>query len=392
MPWRNVVRLVSALTWLTACGAHGSVPDTAPKKDAGSDTGPDAGAADGGPHGSAGTFKVFDHIPQFGVYTSSSPAGYTPPQGVLMWSYGTVFVTQLDAEQQALIGSDLAARVTYFAQCDNYDRIGDVFVILEPKGQTPQPGDPRIELVRFITPFSDFTEGALATHVFPTGDLSAFASVLADTTHVVWIGIGGGSNPYSGDPCSQLMVDGGPLFDEIGFLYSLDFVSTVPLTPGRSLVLPAFSLPSDAGPATAISDVALTATPIAATFNNPGGSVTGHVIVIVSGHGSGVGGDEYENTLDTVDVGASGGEVPVASFSTEIDCASYASASPDGNPGIFQQNTSDNPRNWCPGALVPSHVIPVTLAPGTNNVLLGIMPDQVPSGSYYQTSITFTSP
>jgi hypothetical protein len=371
------------LAWLTACESHSTAPDAS--------TTSDSGPADGGVHGTPGTFNVFDHIPQFGVYTSSNPANYAPPPGVLMWSYGTVFVTQLDAQQQALIGSDLAARVTYYAQCDNYDRIGDVFFILEPKGQTPEPGDPRIELVRFITPFSDFTEGAKATYVFPTGDLSAFANVLADATHDVWIGLGGGSNPYSSDPCVQLNVDGGPLFDQVGFLYSLDFVSTQPLTPGPSLALPAFSLPSDAGPATAISDVGLSSTPIVGTFENPGGSVTGHVTVIVSGHGSGEGGDEYENTEDTVNVGADGG-APVGSFSTEIDCAPYAADSPDGNPGIFEDNTSGNPRNWCPGAIVASHVFPVTLPPGTSSVVLGISPGQVPSGSYYQTSITFTSP
>ena len=129
------------------------------------------------------------------MYSSSNPTNYTPPAGVLMWSYGTIFVTKLDPQQQSLIGADLAARITYFAQCDNYDRIGGVFFVIEPKGQAPQPSDPRIELVRFITPFSDYTEGALATHVLPNGDLSAYANVLADSTHDVWIGIGGGSLP-----------------------------------------------------------------------------------------------------------------------------------------------------------------------------------------------------
>jgi hypothetical protein len=397
---------LACLVCLSACGSnsaspHGSEPDAAasdaaavdasidapvdaPKDAVIEDVAPvDTGLPDGG-----GTFNVFDHIPQFGIYVGHDPANYTPPAGILMWQYGTVFVTKLDAQQQSLIGSDLAARVTYYAQCDNYDRIGGVFFVVEPKGQMPQPTDPRIELVRYITPFSDYTEGALATHVYPNADLSAFANVLADGTHDVWIGIGGGSNPYSGDPCSGLTFDAGDDYPEVGFLYSLDFISTKVLLSGQTSALAAFTLGTDAAAPAAISNVQLTATPIAGTFDNTGAAQTGHVTVIVSGHGSSAGGDEYENTQDTVTLGTT----QIGAFSTMIDCAPYAAASPDGNPGIFQDNTTDNPRNWCPGALVPSHTFPVTLPAGSTSVVLGITPAQVPSGSYFATSITFTSP
>jgi hypothetical protein len=400
--------LACPLAWLSACGSSSAAPRgtgaedaaasdaavvdasldapvDAPKDAAVEDVAPvDTGLPDGG-----GTFNVFDHIPQFGIYVGHDPASYAPPAGVLMWQYGTEFVTKLDAQQQSLIGSDLAARVTYYAQCDNYDRIGGVFFVVEPKGQTPQPTDPRIELVRFITPFSDYSEGALATHVYPNADVSAFANVLADPTHDIWIGIGGGSNPYSGDPCSGLTFgDSGNDFDEVGFLYSLDFISTKVLGSGQTTALAAFTLGSDAAAPAAISDVQLTATPIAGTFDNPGAPVSGHVTVIVSGHGSSAGGDEYEYTQDTLTVGST----QIGAFSTMIDCAPYAAASPDGNPGIFQGNTTDNPRNWCPGAPVASHTFPVTLPTGSTSVVLGITPSQVPSGSYFATSITFTSP
>ena len=368
-----------------------------------------------------------------------------------MWSYGTVFVTKLTAEQKSLVGSDLAATITYFAGCDSYDRIGGVFFILEPTGQAPQPTDPRIELVRFITPFSDYTKKAAATHVFPKGDLSAYANVLADGTHDVWVGIGGGSYPtYTGNWCTGLKVDAGSDFTEIGFSYSLSFVSSTPLTAGTTTTMPAFLAPAvpgvpeagtddgggddgateagaedgsaedagvaeggtadastadassadasipDAGPPVAISDIPLTSTPIYGTFNNAGAAITGHVTVIVSGHGSALHGDEYEFTQDTVSVGTNPADAgaPIGSFSTAIDCSSYASASPDcADLALFQDTTTQvNPRNWCPGALVPSHTFPVTLPPGSSTVVLGIAPPNVPGGSYFQTSITFTSP
>ncbi len=374
------------LSFAVATFGCGSTAHTVTTPDGGSGGGttgaggasPDAGAGTGGDLADAGaggpaTFNVFDAIPQFGIYDTTQPA-YTPPAGVLMWSYGTVFVTRLSAAQQGEIGSDLAARVTFLAQCDNYDRLGGLFFLSEPKGQMPQPTDARTEIVRFITPFSDYTQGALATHVYPLADISPYAQALSDPTYDVWVGIAGGSNPYSGDPCSGAPVAGD--FKAVGFKYTVDFVSTKPLTRATSVIL------------TAVSDVSESATPVAGTFTNPGATLSGHVTVIVSGHGSGAGGDEYENTMDTVTVNGT----QVGAFSTAIDCAPYAQYSPDGNPGIFQDNLAGNPRNWCPGAPVASHTFPATLMPGSNTVSLGITPGAVPSGSYYATSINFTSP
>ena len=121
------------------------------------------------------------------MYATTDPT-FTPPAGVLMWSFGTAYVTKLSAAQQARIGADVAARITYHAQCDNYDRIGGVFFVVKPRDETPKPADARTELVRFITPFSNYKRGALATFIFPDADLSAYARTLADPTHDVWIG------------------------------------------------------------------------------------------------------------------------------------------------------------------------------------------------------------
>jgi hypothetical protein len=348
------------------------LPDGAPPPD-GSTTPPDgATTATGG--GSPGTFTLFDQIPQFGIYATHDPK-YTPPAGVLMWSYGTLFLRKLTPDEKGMIGSDLQATVTYHAQCDNYDRLGGIFFIVEPPGQMPTTNDQRTELARFITPFSDYTLGALATYAFPHADISTFARVLADPAHDVWVGIGGGSNPYtgSGDPCPNVAAD----FKAIGFKYSLEFASTKPLAGGASTIL------------TALYDYSAKSVPVTATFtNDSGGSLAGRVTVIVTGHGSDSGGDEYMNTQDTVTVNGT----QVGSFSTKIDCASYAQYSPDGNPGIFQDNGTSNPRNWCPGELIPPRSFAATLNPGSNMVSLAISPSTVPSGSYYPTSLSFSSP
>ncbi len=321
----------------------------------------------------AGTFPLYDHIPMYGMYATTNPS-FVPPAGVVMWSFGTAFVIKLNTAQQARIGADLAARITYHAQCDNYDRIGGVFFLLKPRGEAPKATDPRTELVRFITPFSDYNRGALATRVYPDADISAYARTLADPSRDVWIGIGGGSNPYDGDPCTNAGV--APDFRSVGYKYSLDFVSTKPLTPGPGTTL------------TAVANVSATKVPVAGAFNNAGaGELTGTITVIVSAHGAESGGHEYRNTQDTVTLNGK----QLGSFSTMVDCAALERYSPDGNPGIFRNNNGNNPRNWCPGALVPSHTFPATLVAGSNSVSLGVNVSSVPAGSYYATSITFSS-
>jgi hypothetical protein len=215
--------------------------------------------------------------------------------------------------------------------------------------------------------------GALATYAFPKADISTYAHTLADPAQDVWIGIAGGSNPYDGDPCTNTSQPAS--FKDVGHLYSLELASTLPLTAATSTTL------------TALYNVSAMQVPVEGTFD-ASVELTGRVSVIVSGHGAESGGDEYLHTEDRVSLNGK----EVGSFSTQIDCASFAKFSPDGNQGIFRNNGSNNPRNWCPGALVAPHTFAATLMPGLNTVRLDIDPSQVPSGSYYATSIGFSSP
>lgn len=332
-----------------------------------------AGAGGGAAGAGAATFKVFDQIPQFGIYATTEPE-FTPPDGVVSWSFGTVMLVKLSDEQKTQIGSALAARITYHAQCDNYDRLGSVFVVAKAPGEMPLEDDPRLEIVRYITPFSDYRRGALATYVFPDADVSAQAGTLADPSQDIWIGIQSGANPYDGDPCTGADVT--PEFSQVGYKISLEFVSSGPAPEPALLTLLGKNYSSE------------TALPVTVTFTNPGDAITGHVTVIVSGHGSDANGVEYSNSHDTVSLN----DGDLGDFDTSIDCADYAESSPDGNQGIFHNNTVLNPRNWCPGALVPARSFEATLEPGDNTVTLAIDPSRVPDGSYYSTTINFTSP
>ncbi|WP_436495479.1 discoidin domain-containing protein [Actinokineospora sp. HUAS TT18] len=275
---------------------------------------------------------VFDQIPQFGIYVSTEP-NYTPPAGVLMWNRGTEYARKLTTEEQGKLGSDVALRLTYHAQCDNYDRFGSLFYISMPKGEAPTPTTPRVTLTDFITPFSDYWQGSKATLVYPDAPMAAYANALADTTRDVYVGISGGSNPYAQDACSNRPVDAA--FKAVGFKYSLSLVSAQPLGAGKTGVVSALSryeIRTNNYTTTAMKH----------------GATRGTLAVSIAGYGAAAGGEEYSNT--TVTLTALGREV--GRFSTQVDCAAYEQYSPDGNPGIFRNNLTTNPRSWCPGRLV----------------------------------------
>jgi hypothetical protein len=97
------------------------------------------GLSVGGAMAAPGTFNVFSDLPMFGIYVSTPPV-YTPPPGVVMQKNGTRFVTLLTSQQRDMLGSDLKARVTCHAQCDNYDRLGAMCLIVNPVwAPTPIP-------------------------------------------------------------------------------------------------------------------------------------------------------------------------------------------------------------------------------------------------------------
>lgn len=338
------------------------------------------GGGAGGDTGAAGidparTVSLFRLIPQYGLFATSEPS-YTPPPGVLMWSFGTVFLRKLTSEEQAKLGSDLAARITYHGHCDNYDRLGALFALRLPPGGVPQRTDPRWELARWVTPFSSQDRGDLATYVFPLADLSAHAAGLADPSFDVWVGVAGGSNAQDGDACTGQSLD--PDARSVGFSYSIDLVSSVPLSPLTN------ASPTVMRGATS----AATASPIVLTLAHTGAEVTGRLSVIISGHGADAGGVEYRYTQDKVALNG----LSLGDFVTKIDCAPYQRYSPEGNPALFHNNTTLNPRNWCPGALVPVHTFPATLRAGDNALTIDMIPVDVPEGSSYSVSATFTAP
>ncbi|WP_242111847.1 discoidin domain-containing protein [Luteimonas aquatica] len=322
--------------------------------------------------------QVLDQVPQFGIYRSTEPTTYTPPAGVLMWKRGTEYARKLSDAEKAKIGDDVALRITYHAQCDPYDRFASAFFISMPKGVAPTVDTPRVTFTDFISPFSDMYQGAKATRVYPDAPMDPYAAALANPDRDIWVGISGGSNPqYGGDACeTHVPKVTDPAIAEVGFKYSLALVSTKPFTAGGDPDVISFLSRSDEK-----DDNITTGT---ASHSANLGIAT--LAVSIAGYGASSGGQEYTNT--SISVKFNGAQI--ATFSTKIDCASYEQYSPRGNPGIFRNNNTTNPRSWCPGALVPMRYFDLGNITGkTLQFALGVgNASPWTSDSVYRTSIS----
>ena len=77
------------------------------------------------------TINVYDNVLFYDGYAGLVSESTSP--GVVRLR-NDLFTTKLSSTQLASIGSTLQLSVTIYASCDNYDRIGNVNLVLVPKG------------------------------------------------------------------------------------------------------------------------------------------------------------------------------------------------------------------------------------------------------------------
>jgi len=321
------------------------------------------------------TLSVFDQIPQYGIYRSTDPA-YTPPPGVLMWNHGTEYARKLTSTEKAQLGDDLALRITYHGQCDEYDRFASIFYISMPVGQAPVSTTPRVTLVDYISPFSNAWQGAYSNRTYPNQSIWPYLDALTDPNRDVWVGISGGSNPqYGNDACQQRGITD-PAIAEVGFKYSLSLVwSQARGTAGDRDVISLLSRSEE-------RDDNITTSPVNTTSQLDLATLA----ISIAGYGADSGGQEYAKA--NISIYRNG--ALLTTFNDGVDCAQYAVYSPRGNQGIFANNTTTNPRSWCPGALIQTRYYDLGAVNGTSqniSVTVG-NPSPWTAQSLYRTSLS----
>ncbi|SFZ94441.1 Por secretion system C-terminal sorting domain-containing protein [Chryseobacterium limigenitum] len=248
----------------------------------------------------------------------------------------------------------IAMRVSIGALCDNYDRLGEVFLALVPKNQATYTLDDvnvkRMEVGRYITPFMN--KNRTPSEVPYTYDLSNLYSVFHDSvlrsTYDIYMELDVFGVPYA----AQTQVAGCSGRIDV-FSGSLTFFSTdagaTPTDYNSLTPLLSYSRINNYNS----TDVAGQTVRIV-NFNLPNPVTDARFFVISTPHGANSGGEEYVRRQNYTYID----DVQVLTYTPGgISCEPFRVYNTQGNgiygttPKTFADWTSWN--NWCPGNSVP---------------------------------------
>ncbi|NIF04500.1 T9SS type A sorting domain-containing protein [Chryseobacterium sp. Tr-659] len=273
----------------------------------------------------------------------------------------------------------IAMRVTIGALCDNYDRLGEVYLAMVPKNQSTytlnDPNVKRIEAARYITPFMNKNRSPI--EVPYTYDISNLYNVFHDTglrsSYDLYMELDVFGVPYA----AQTEVAGCSGRNDV-FSGTLTFFST---NEGAT--------PTDYNTITPIltynrlnnynnnTDVAGETVRIV-SFNLPDPVSNARFVVISTPHGANTGGEEYIRRQNYTYID----DVQVLTYTPGgISCEPYRVYNTQGNgiygaaPKTLEGWTSWN--NWCPGNAVPIRGFTLTNMTAGNHTLKHTIPTAV---------------
>jgi hypothetical protein len=298
------------------------------------------------------TLTVFDQILFYDGY--AGVVNQPVPNGVIRHR-NDLYAKQLTASQLSSFGDALTLNVSIKADCDNYDRIGNVNLAFVPKNATTYNPNlvPRIELGRFITPFMN--KNLLPNTVPYTFNIDNIAKIIKDpginAAYDIWIEFEVFGVPYS----ANTQIQGCAGINSV-FYGTLDIVSnTNSLTTSNNFLLPLnFKKNLNNYQAGASDAIGLSTRTI--VFNLPTTMDNAYFYLITSNHGSNSGGEEYERRLHKVYFNNL--LIPILNYTPgELTCEPYRIYNTQGN-GIYGPTPRSDIEwqsfsNWCPGAKIP---------------------------------------
>jgi len=314
------------------------------------------------PESASASITLFDKVLFYDGYaaTVSEPV---PPNVIRVAN--ARYATRLTDENIARLGGTLRMEITVKAACDNYDRIGNVFVSMMKKG-TPYEKNAvagRIEIARFITPFMD--KNKTPDEVPYTFVIDNVARLLTDEglngAYDFWIELEIFGVPYAAQ--TQISGCAGSTKTSYG---TLTFVTTkVPeAKAGQELIPIAAFMDFDNYKHTDI----IGKTVKSFSITTAAAVRQAKLYLITSNHGSNSGGEEYNRRkhyvyfdgvlLDTYTPGGKSCE-PYRKYNTQSN-------------GIYGRNVQSDAdwasfSNWCPGDVIPIRVYDLKdVAPGTH--------------------------
>lgn len=354
--------------------------------------------------------NVFSGVTYYGMYgeLTSEPV----PAGMIRLSNSS-YSKMLTQEQLDSFGNTLKMKVTLNPLCDNYDRIGNVNMVLVPKELTAytynEPTIKRMEIGRFITPFMNKNKTAVQEVPYEY-ELNHLTNIFHDAAitaeYNIWIELE--VYGYQGGPGQ-----GGAAVEIAGcadrkdvYRGSLEFTSTdnpqlvygddnflLPLSYKyqlRNYVLEGVDEEGNPQEGTQVIDE--TVKTITFTLDEALPNAVFHLIT--SNHGANQGGEEYERRWHYIYID---GVEKLEYLPGGKSCEPYRVYNTQGN-GIYGPTPRTEAQwlsfnNWCPGDVIPNRVVELgNLAAGTHTFKIEV-PDAefVDNQGYFPMSVYLQS-
>jgi hypothetical protein len=310
----------------------------------------------------------------------AAPVAQPVPNGLIRLG-NTRYARKLTDNELDSFKAKIAMRVTIGALCDNYDRLGEVFLALVPKNQPTYTMDDanvkRIEAARYITPFMNKNRSPI--EVPYTYDISNLYSVFHNTelrnTYDMYMELDVFGVPYAAQTqvagCTgRIDVFSGNLtfFSTDSGATPTDYNTLVPILSYNRLN----NYNSTDAPGETVRLV---------TFNLPTAVNNANFVVISTPHGANAGGEEYIRRQNYTYID----DVQMLTYTPGgISCEPYRVYNTQGNgiygavPKSFEDWTSWN--NWCPGNSVPIRGFTMPSITAGNHTLKHTVPTAVFNG------------
>ncbi len=296
---------------------------------------------------------IFDEIVFYDGYaaTYTEPA---PPTGVVRLS-NSLYATQLSDDQLDNMLDTFSMDVTIGALCDNYDRIGGVYLSLVPTGEAIDSENKQvIEIGRFITPFMDKND--MPDEVPYHYELDHLAGMFNDDAirdnYDIWIEFNLFGVPYA----ANTQVAGCDGRSDV-------FRGTIVLNSSTDEANPAVNYtPRPMWHRNSMNNSNNSDQPGTAArmvyFTNDEAMQDVYVQLVTSAHGAGSGGEEYVRRNHFVYFD---GEEVLMYKPGGLSCEPFRQYNTQAN-GIYGLNPRSDANwaswnNWCPGDVIPNRII-----------------------------------
>ncbi len=329
------------------------------------------------------TLNVIDEIRFYDGYAAT--VNLPVPDGIIRHR-NDLYARKLTEDQLLGFGSTMTLNVTIKADCDNYDRIGNVNLAFAPKGALTYDTNtvPKFELARFITPFMN--KNIAPFEVPYTFNIDNMAKIFKDPALIAaydfWVELEVFGVPYA----AQAEVAGCAGVTSVCY-GSVDLVSdATPITSSNNFLLPLNFKKNLNNYQVGASD-ALGSTVRTISINLPTDIDNSSFYLITSNHGANSGGEEYNRRWHNV---------YLDNFTTtilrykpgELTCEPYRIYNTQPN-GIYGSSPRTDAQwqsfsNWCPGYNIPIRKINTgLLSAGNHNFRISVPAAQFVNGEGY---------